>query len=82
MIKADTKKGEIICSGGLDEILAEYTILTKLIVRQLTELTDEEKALDILSKLGLIAINDKSHGSDVTSIYNSIDEVMDNDLQI
>lgn len=77
MIKADSEKGVYALNGPFDDILFEYTIVTKIIINQLTEMKDEEFALTMLAKLGQIAANNaKDLPKSAQNIYDTVEEVL------
>lgn len=82
MIKVKMHDGEVICNGSIDEILMEYTVLTKLLLKQISELTNEEKAFNILAKLGQIAADGYNKSTNYEKIWKEIDKVLTDEMQI
>ena len=82
MISVDSNKGRIVCSGALDEILAEYTFLTTLLLGQMTDMSDKDKAFNALAKLGQIAVDDFTQNLEALVITERIDKVISDELQV
>ena len=83
MIKADLEKtGVIQVTGRSDYIMAEYTIVTKIIIHQLIDDFGEEKGLKILAMLGRIAAEKAEDlgNNDTKDLFNKIDEVFNNEI--
>ena len=88
MIHADTEKtGVINISGAVDIILTEYTVLTRLVMHQLKRDFGEDKAFEIVGKIGQVAARDIDQISgDIAKIQDNIidvlEEVFKNEIQI
>jgi len=77
MIVADlSNKGMIKVAGTTDEILTEYTVVTRVILNQLTSDFNKEKAFNILATIGQLAAEDIDNvHADIDKIYKTINEV-------
>ena len=83
MITADMENGIIKITGYNDILLTEYTIITRVLLNQLTEDLNKESAFNVLAGLGQIAAKDITKlGGDVENIYKAIEEVYKNELQV
>ncbi len=81
MIKADLKKGILQGRGALDEMLTEYTLLTRMVLHELTSLTNEETAFKIVAELGKIAVNSEDI-TDGNNTFDNVIEVLDNEIPV
>lgn len=77
MIKVSVKDGEVICSGDLYDIYTEYTILTKLVLKQTTELVGKDTAFEVLAKIGQIAADANTNATEAGKIYNEVGDMVD-----
>lgn len=82
MIKTSCSEGELMCRGPIDEILTEYTIVTKMILRELHDMSNEEIAFKVLASLGQIAYKDYNKPFDAIELYNNVNEVITNEMEI
>lgn len=79
MIQINFNTGELMISGAMDEILTEYTILTKTITKQLDSLFNEEVAFKTLAGLGKVATDDFKKKTNPSNIYKKVvNEVLAN----
>lgn len=83
MITADMEKGIIKITGYNDILLTEYTLVTRVLLNQLTEDLNKEAAFKVLAGLGQIAAkNIDKLGGDIEEMYESIEEVYKNELPV
>ena len=88
MLKVDLQKtGEVRLSGSIDDILTEYTIVTHTLLYQLNLEHGQEKAFLILAKIGQIAARNLDQlklevQETYDEIYEMMDEVMKNEIQV
>ena len=80
MITINSSKGELNCRGPMDNILCEYTLLTRVILRELRSEFGEETANQIFAGLGQIAVKDLDEVHQVTNLYEEVDEVLKNEI--
>lgn len=80
MIAINSSTGELNCRGPMDHILCEYTLLTRVILRELKEQFGEQTANEILAGLGKIAVKDVNEVHNVTSMFDEVQEVFDNEV--
>ncbi len=75
------REGILSVSGPMDNILTEYTTLTRLILHRLKEDFDEDTAFTIVAELGKIAAaNIDEISRDVLNIHEKVEEVLTNEL--
>lgn len=82
MIKADLEKsGMIQVTGRSDYIMAEYTILTKVIIHHLIDEYGEEKGFALLAKIGQIATEEAGdfNSHNTIELFNKLNEVFENE---
>lgn len=80
MITINSSKGELNCRGPMDHILCEYTLLTRVILRELRAQFGEETANMIFAGLGQIAVKNIDEVHQVEDLYKEVDEVLDNEI--
>lgn len=80
MIQINSRKGELNCRGPMDDILCEYTLLTRVILRELKSEFGEETANTILAGLGKIAVKDIDEVHQVSNLFKEVDEVLNDEV--
>lgn len=80
MIKINSTKGELNCRGPLDLILFEYTLLTRVILKEMREQFGEKTANELFAGLGQIAAKNVNDLHDVKSMMDEIDEVFPDEV--
>ena len=82
MIKISANEGELHISGSIDDVLTEYTIVTQAILKQMEETSDKDKAFKALAALGRVAVEDYNKPLNAQKIYDNVDKVITDELQI
>ena len=82
MITVDCAKGEFKCIGPMDDILIEFTITIRAILKQLEEMKDKEAAYKMLARLGQIAAKDLDNLMDMTQLSKDVNEAIDDEMEI
>lgn len=77
MIKVDSKNGEFQARGPFDLILCEWTLLTRIIFKEMKEQFPEETANKLFAGLGMIAAKDTNEIRNVTSMFDEIMKAFD-----
>lgn len=77
MIKIDSSNGELQARGHFDTILCEWTLLTRVIIKEVKEQFPEEVANELIAGLGQIAAKNPDEVHNVTKLFNEIEEVLD-----
>ena len=82
MIQAELdKNGVIKLTGELDLLLTEYTLITRIILHQLSVDHDKETAFKILAGIGQVAAsNMEKLGGDVEGVYTELMKVLKDEL--
>ena len=80
MIKIDCNKGELACRGPLENILFEYTLLTRTILKEMQEQFGEEVANELFAGLGQIAAKNIDEVNNPTDILKDINEVFPDEV--
>lgn len=82
MIDVNLEKGNVRCSGGIDDILTEYTILTNVVIKEIQRMSNKETAFKVFAEIGKISVKNLDDQIDSETIYKDIVEVISNELQI
>ena len=77
MIKIDSKNGEMQARGPFDLILCEWTLLTRIILKELREQFPEDIANELFAGLGQIAAEEPSEVRNVTKMFDKIEETFE-----
>lgn len=80
MIKVDCTEGVLNSRGPLDFILFEYTLLTRVILKELREEFGEEIANKLFADLGRIAVENINDLHNTKGIMDKIDEVFPDEI--
>lgn len=80
MIKVNAKNGELNCRGPLENILFEYTLLTRVLLKEMREQFGEEIANKLLAGLGQIAAKNVNEVFNVENIMDEIEEVFPDEV--
>lgn len=80
MIQLDATKGELNCRGPLDTIICEYTLLTRVLLREMRTQLGEERADKMFAGIGQIAVKDIDEIRNVTSMFEEVSEALDDEV--
>lgn len=72
MIKIDSKNGEFQARGPFDIILCEWTLLTRIILKEMREQFPLEIANKLFAGLGMIAAENTDEIQNVTDMFDKI----------
>lgn len=83
MININLNNGHFSVTGNLEILLTEYTALTRLLVMELTNISNLETAFDITTTLGNIAVenlNQSFEDCNQSELCARISMMLDNKL--
>lgn len=74
MIKADAKKGAYMLEGSLFDLIAEYTVMSKIFMNKLRDTVDEKTFYKALETMNSIIGSEEDNLDKVSTIYDAIVE--------